>query len=44
MICKECPYKKEYRRCGNGTAEVMCGHPDSKYIREYFKKHNIKKV
>lgn len=43
MNCKECPYKKEWRKLGNSTAEVMCRHPDSKYIREYFEKHNIRK-
>ena len=43
MICKDCPYKKEYRRNFNSTKGVMCVHPDKEYIRKYFKDRNIKK-
>lgn len=44
MICKECPYKREYRRYGNTTADVWCKHPDNDFIVEYFKKHHISKA
>ena len=43
MICKECPYKKEYQRYGNTTKTVMCEHPDKEYIRQYFREHKIHK-
>lgn len=43
MICKECPFQKQYRRHFNSTREVMCEHPDKEYIRKYFKEHNIRK-
>lgn len=43
MICKECPHKREYRRGGNTTKEVMCRHPDTDYIRSYFEEHHIRK-
>ena len=41
--CKECPYKRVFRRHGNCTAEVNCEHPDKKYIVEYFEQHEISK-
>ena len=43
MICKDCPYKQEFRRNGNSTKEVMCRHPDYEYIHEYFETHQIRK-
>lgn len=43
IVCKECPYKKEYRRNFNTTKEVMCDHPDREYIHNYFEEHNIRK-
>lgn len=43
MICKECPHKREYRKYGNSTKEVMCKHPDRDYIHRYFIIHNIRK-
>lgn len=41
--CEECQYKEEYRKFGNSRSEVMCRHPDGKYIYQYFKEHGIRK-
>lgn len=43
MICKECPYKREYQKGYNTTKEVMCRHPDTDYIHSYFEEHRIRK-
>lgn len=43
MNCKECPHKKEFRKGGNTTKEVMCRHPDRDYIVNYFREHRIRK-
>jgi hypothetical protein len=44
MICKDCPYKREYGKIGNITKWVRCGHSDQEYIRAYFETHNISKA
>lgn len=44
MICKECPYKKEFQRYGNATSAVSCEHPNKEHINQYFKEHGIQKM
>ena len=44
MICKECSYKREFRRVGNRTVSVTCEHPNKEYIRNYFKQNDIHKM
>lgn len=42
--CSECEYCNEYRKLGNTRSSFTCEHPDSSYIRDYFREHNIHKM
>lgn len=42
--CGECEHCKEYRRTGNSRSEYSCGHPDKRYILDYFRDHRITKM
>lgn len=42
--CSECQYCEAHRPYGNARCNFMCEHPDKKYIGEYYKEHNIKKM
>ena len=42
--CPTCQNLKCYRKVGNSRTEYYCGHPDQRYIRDYFNEHKIKKM
>lgn len=42
--CQTCPHLKSFRRIGNSRTEFSCGHPDQRYIEDYFKKHKMVKT
>ena len=41
--CQTCPYLKGYRKPTNSRTEYYCGHPDQKYIFDYFAKNKLRK-
>ncbi|WP_215630465.1 hypothetical protein [Enterocloster citroniae] len=42
--CGECRHCKEYRKLGNTRSKYTCGHPNHRYIIDYFDKHHISKM
>ena len=42
--CSECEHCEEYGRRGNSRSKYSCGHPDQRYILDYFQKHHINKM
>ena len=44
MNCKECQWKKAYRKGYNATQTVFCEHPNKEHIEKYFKDNCIHKM
>ncbi len=42
--CSECEHCNELRTVGNTRSGFSCGHPDQKYIYDYFAEHKIAKM
>ena len=42
--CSNCIHCEEHRRLGNSRSEYTCGHPDKRYILDYFREHHINKM
>lgn len=42
--CAECEYCKEFRPEGNTRSNFTCEHPDTSYIREFYKKNKISRM
>jgi len=42
--CSECEHCHEFRPVGNSRSEFNCGHPNQKYIDNYFRKRGIMKM
>lgn len=42
--CSECGYCREFRKVGNTRSSFTCGHPDTEYVRKYYKEHRITKM
>ena len=43
MLCKNCEYCEYISRSNASRYQCFCEHPDSEYIREYYRIHKISK-
>lgn len=42
--CSECRHCREFRKVGNTRSIFTCAHPDTEYVRKYYKEHHITKM
>ena len=42
--CTECEFCNDSRSVGNIRGAFVCKHPDSLYIKDYFREHRLQKM